>query len=49
MSYHVAMIGAGSFFTDSITEGLCRAKEIFADSTFVLVDSDRKRLNSSEA
>jgi alpha-galactosidase len=41
------MIGAGSFFTDSVTEGLCRAKELFADSTLVLVDSDRKRLASS--
>jgi len=48
MSYRIAMIGAGSFFTDAITEGLCRAKEIFADSTFVLVDTDRKRLDSSE-
>jgi alpha-galactosidase len=49
MSYRIAMVGAGSFFTDGITEGLCRAKEIFAGSTFVLFDVDRKRLRESEA
>ena len=49
MPYRIAMLGAGSFFTDSITEGLCRAKHLFNGSTFVLMDVDPQRLKLSEA
>ena len=48
MSLRIAMIGAGSFFTDSMTEGLCRSSELFAGSTFTLMDTDPKRLRASE-
>lgn len=47
MAYRIAMLGAGSFFTDGITEGLCRAPEVFAGSTFVLVDVSKERLELS--
>jgi len=43
MTHRIVMIGAGSFFTDSVTEKLCRAKELFADSTLVA----RPRLSTS--
>ena len=49
MPYRIAMLGAGSFFTDSITEGLCRAKHLFDGTTFVLMDVDQQRLKLSEA
>ena len=49
MAHRIAMIGAGSFFTDSITEGFCRQQELFAGSTFVLMDADERRLRLSEA
>ena len=48
MPYRIAMIGAGSGFTDGITEGFCRAKDLFAGTTFMLFDVDRKRLRASE-
>ncbi len=48
MSYRIAMLGAGSFFTDAITHGLCR-EPIFKGSTFVLVDTDPRRLKLSLA
>ncbi len=47
MPYRIAMIGAGSFFTDGIVEGLCRQRGIFDGSTFVLVDVDEERLRLS--
>ena len=47
MPHTIAMIGAGSFFTDSVTEGLCRQPDLFAGSTFTLVDSDDERLRLS--
>lgn len=49
MPYRIAMIGAGSFFTDSIAEGLCEANELFAGSTFVLMDVNRPALERSVA
>ena len=47
MPYRIAMLGAGSYFTDSITEGLCQARAIFDGSTFVLMDTDSGRLRQS--
>lgn len=47
MNYRVAMIGAGSFFTDAITEGMIRAPETFAGTRWVLVDVDEQRLQLS--
>jgi alpha-galactosidase len=43
------MLGAGSFFTDAIMEGLCGAPELFGGSTFVLMDADPQRLRLAEA
>ena len=47
MPYTIAMIGAGSFFTDTITEGLCRSPEIFSGSTFRLMDTDPQAVRLS--
>ena len=47
MGHRIAMIGAGSFFTDSITEGLCQAPDLFEGSSFILMDVDRQRLDLS--
>lgn len=49
MPYRFVMIGAGSFFTDAITEGLCRARALFDGSRFVLVDASPERLALSLA
>ncbi|HJO28712.1 MAG TPA: alpha-glucosidase/alpha-galactosidase, partial [Candidatus Poseidoniia archaeon] len=43
MTKRIAMLGAGSGFTDEITKGLC-ACELLHDSTFVLMDVDDHRL-----
>ncbi|MHC4887282.1 MAG: family 4 glycosyl hydrolase, partial [Planctomycetota bacterium] len=48
MEYRIAMIGAGSFFTDGITEGLVQSPH-FAGTTFVLVDINRQALALSVA
>lgn len=48
MAYRVAVLGAGSFFADSVAEGLCES-ELFADCVYVLMDVDAKRLEKSEA
>jgi alpha-galactosidase len=46
--YKIAMIGAGSpGFSYAIAEGLVDS-EVFSDSTFVLMDIDKKRLDASE-
>lgn len=42
----IAMIGAGSFFTDAITEGLCKS-DFFEGCDYVLIDIDEKLLNLS--
>ena len=43
MAKRIAMLGAGSGFTEEITKGLC-ACELLHDSTFVLMDVDDQRL-----
>ena len=47
MAYRIAMLGAGSGFTNAIADGLCRAKEIFGGSTLVLMDINEDALNKS--
>ena len=41
------MIGAGSFFTDAISEGLCDDAALFEGSEFVLVDTNPQLLELS--
>ena len=43
MTKRIAILGAGSGFTNEITKGLC-ACELLHDSTFVLMDIDERRL-----
>lgn len=43
MTKRIAMLGAGSGFTDEITKGLC-ACDLLRDSAFVLMDIDEGRL-----
>lgn len=49
MAIKMAMIGAGSFFTDAITEGMCRAPEVFDGAEWVLMDVNRQALDLSLA
>ena len=48
MAYRIAVLGAGSFFTDSVVEGLLQARDVFEGSTVVLMDLDSARLRLSE-